>query len=67
MKLTKNTIKKIPIEFRIKEIKANLKVFIFEKLNKLMPISSGSGEAIIKAPIKGSVQLKYFEWNSFLR
>lgn len=50
------TIRNIPIEFIVKEIGRNSKVFIFEIPIRVTPISSGNGDAIINAPIKGSVQ-----------
>lgn len=55
------TIRKIPTAFKINEIIKNLYGFILEIPIRLTPTSSGSGEAIIMAPITGKVQLKYFE------
>ena len=49
----------MPSAFRRKEIIRNWYVFIFEIPIRLTPISSGNGEAIMIAPITGSVQLKY--------
>lgn len=51
----------MPIEFIVKEIGKNSRVFIFEIPRRVTPISSGRGDAIIAAPIKGRVQWKYFE------
>ena len=50
------TIRNIPIEFIVKEIGINSRVFILEIPIRVTPISSGKGEAIIKAPINGRVQ-----------
>ncbi len=49
--LATNPIASIPIKLEIKEIGINQVVFIFEKPNKLIPNSSGKGEAIIRTPI----------------
>lgn len=51
--------RKMPMLLRIKESMIKFFVFIFEIPIKLTPNSSGKGDAMINAPITGSVQLKY--------
>ena len=60
MILAAETISKIPVKLRPKDNNKNLCGFMCEIPMRLTPISSGKGEAIISAPITGSVQLKYF-------
>jgi hypothetical protein len=55
-----NPINKIPIKLKVKERGINHNVFIFEKPSKLIPSSSGNGEAIINPPIKNVSHLKDF-------
>lgn len=49
---------KIPKEFRINDISINCHFFILLKPIKLIPISSGNGDMIIKAPKIGKIQEK---------
>lgn len=60
MILAAETMRKIPIKLNVKDKSKNLFGFICEIPMRLTPISSGNGEAIMMAPITGSVQLKYF-------
>lgn len=62
-----DTTTKIPTAFKTKEINKNWYALSLEIPIRLTPISSGKGEAIIIAPITGSVQLKYLELKIFLK
>ena len=57
--LAKVTSKNIPIAFKIKVTNTNCQVLIFDSPIIVMPISSGNGEAIIKAPTRGNNHEKY--------
>ena len=53
-------MRRMPVKLRLKDSKRNRDGRICEIPIKLTPTSSGNGEAMIIAPITGSVQLKYF-------
>src|SRR3989338_2229591 len=53
-------ITKIPAEFKTNDNGINNEFFIFDKPSIATPISSGKGEAIIKAPIKGTTHFRPF-------
>ena len=53
-----NPIKIIPIKLKVKEREINVNVLIFEKPIKLIPNSSGKGEAMINPPTKNVSHLK---------
>ena len=57
----------MPIAFKRKVIKIKCQFFTFDNPIKLMPISSGSGEAIINAPAIGINQVKNGLRKSFFK
>ena len=52
--------RKIPKEFSMNEMMAKRNVFILDIPMRLMPSSSGNGEAMMIAPITGNIQRKAF-------
>lgn len=56
----------MPIKLNVNESGINHVVFIFENPSKLMPISSGKGDAMMKPPAKKVSHLKYLIWNKIL-
>lgn len=58
--LANNPITNIPKKFSVNDIGINTDVFIFESPIIARPISSGNGEATIRAPINGTIHLNRF-------
>lgn len=56
----------MPNELKVNEISTNNGVFIFDKPKRLTPNSSGSGEAMIKAPSSQVSHLKSLDLNTAL-
>lgn len=59
-------ITKIPIKLKKKEIGINTDIFALDRPRRLIPSSSGKGEAIRRPPARKVNHLKYFNLSKAL-